>query len=65
MSQSFSAEQLVGRFVKFSAVVTAFTAFDLYGTGQVAEYFSVLLNIVGEKTLTAMFDSCFEGSIGS
>jgi hypothetical protein len=55
MSEASSA--LIGRFVRFSAVMTAFTSFDLYGTGRVAEYFNVLATIAGNDVLNSLFDT--------
>jgi hypothetical protein len=42
------------RFLEFSAAVTAFTTFDLYGTGQAELYFKTVQGIVGEKTLNQL-----------
>ena len=50
-------DPMVGRFVKLSTMLTAFSAFDLYGTGEVAEYYGVLSEIVGAPLLVALFDA--------
>ncbi len=44
-------DELLHRFVAFSAEVTAFSAFDLWGTGQAEAYFSTVVDEVGEGTL--------------
>ena len=42
---------MMGEFLEFSATLTAFTKFDLYGTAQAELYFDTVKGIVGEKTL--------------
>jgi hypothetical protein len=41
-------------FLDFSADVTAFAKFDLYGTGQAELYFETVKSIVGEATLNEL-----------
>lgn len=58
----------VGEFVKFSAVITAFGEFDLYGTGQAATYHGVIQEIVGAQALDdllAAFQRATNGLSGS
>lgn len=45
------------RFIEFSAEVTAFSAFDLHGTGHAEIYRSVVTRVVGEKVLTDLLDA--------
>ena len=45
------------RFIEFSAEVTAFSAFDLHGTGHAEIYRSVVTRVVGEKLLTELLDA--------
>jgi len=48
---------LSGRFLAFCAEVTAFTVFDLYGTGQAASYLETVVRVVGEGLLTELLDA--------
>lgn len=41
----------MNEFLDFSAAVTSFTKFELYGTGQAVLYFETVQDIVGEATL--------------
>jgi hypothetical protein len=45
------------RFIDFSAEVTAFSAFDLHGTGQAQAYLSTVVSVVGEAVLTELLDA--------
>jgi hypothetical protein len=45
------------RFLDFSSTVTAFTVYDLQGTGQADSYLSCVLGVVGEKLLTELLDA--------
>ena len=45
------------RFIEFSAEVTAFSAFDLHGTGHAEIYRSVVTRVVGEEVLTDLLDA--------
>lgn len=45
------------RFIEFSAEVTAFSAFDLHGTGHAEIYRSVVTRVVGVKVLTDLLDA--------
>jgi hypothetical protein len=49
--------ELSRRFIEFSAEVTAFSAFDLHGTGHAEIYRSVVTRVVGEKLLTELLDA--------
>jgi hypothetical protein len=48
--------ELLRRFVEFSASVTAFGAFDLYGTDQAEAYLATVLNQAGEPVLRELLD---------
>jgi hypothetical protein len=52
-----TGDSLPGRFLAFSAEVTAFTVFDLQGTGQSESYRSTVVRVVGEQTLTELLDA--------
>jgi hypothetical protein len=45
------------RFIEFSTEVTAFSAFDLHGTGHAEIYRSVVTRVVGKELLTDLFDA--------
>jgi hypothetical protein len=45
------------RFIDFSSEVTAFSAFDLYGTGQAPSYLSTVVRVVGEAVLAELLDA--------
>lgn len=47
---------MLDRFLKFSAEVTAFTVFQLNGTGQSQPYFETVIGVVGEPLLGQLFD---------
>jgi hypothetical protein len=49
--------ELSRRFIEFSAEVTAFSAFDLHGTGHAEIYRSVVTRVVGEGLLTELLDA--------
>ena len=48
---------LAQHFIGFSAEVTAFSAFDLYGTGHAEVYQSVVTRVAGEAVLTGLLDA--------
>jgi hypothetical protein len=52
-----TADSLADRFLSFSSEVTAFTVFDLRGTGQAESYLSTVVRVVGEQTLTELLDA--------
>jgi hypothetical protein len=45
------------RFLAFSSEVTAFTMFDLQGTGQAESYLSTVIRVIGEDQLTELLDA--------
>jgi len=52
-----SAAGLSARFLAFSSEVTAFSVFDLQGTGQAESYRSTVIRVVGEETLAELLDT--------
>lgn len=52
-----TAADLTERFLAFSADVTAFTEFDLLGTGQAGTYLETVVRVVGEDVLTELLDA--------
>lgn len=48
--------ELLERFLAFSAEVTAFTRFDLAGTGQAESYLDVVRRVVGDDVLGELLD---------
>jgi hypothetical protein len=52
------------RFIHFSSEVTAFSAFDLYGTGQAQSYLSTVVRVVGEAVLAELLDA-YDGAAGT
>jgi hypothetical protein len=48
---------MIERFVKFSAEITAFMAFDLYGTGQAQAYLDAVTGVVGAKLVEELLDA--------
>jgi hypothetical protein len=50
-------DDLSRRFIEFSAEVTAFSAFDLHGTGHAEVYRSVATRVLGEGLLTELLDA--------
>jgi hypothetical protein len=52
-----TAADLSRRFLAFSSEVTAFTVFDLQGTGQADSYLSTVARVVGEQALTELLDA--------
>jgi hypothetical protein len=42
---------MIDTFLAFSSEVTAFTTFELYGTGQAQAYLAAVTDVVGEKLL--------------
>ncbi|GGT05106.1 hypothetical protein [Streptomyces griseoviridis] len=51
MTQSTDAGKQLRDFVKFSATVTGFSEFDLWGTGQAEGYYKTVLNQEGPDAL--------------
>ncbi len=51
-----TADGLLERFLAFSAEVTAFSTFDLQGTGQTESYLSSVTDVVGEEVLGELLD---------
>ena len=45
------------RFLAFSSQVTAFTEFDLHGTGQAGSYLDTVIRVVGEGLLAELLDA--------
>jgi hypothetical protein len=45
------------RFIHFSSEVTAFSVFDLHGTGQAQSYLSTVIRVVGEAVLAELLDA--------
>ncbi len=45
------------RFIALSAEITAFTPFELQGTGQAREYFDKTVAVVGAATVRALLDA--------
>jgi hypothetical protein len=52
-----SAAGMSARFLAFSSEVTAFSVFDLQGTGQAESYLSTVIRVVGEETLAELLDT--------
>jgi hypothetical protein len=50
-------DSMSGRFLAFSSAVTAFSEFDLHGTGQAACYLSTVVRVLGQETLTELLDA--------
>lgn len=57
MTQGTTAEEKLREFVKFSATVTGFSEFDLWGTGQAQAYYDTVVDQEGpdaiEKTISS------------
>ncbi|WP_405449758.1 hypothetical protein OG350_24170 [Streptomyces achromogenes] len=51
MTQSTDAENKLREFVKFSAAVTGFSEFDLWGTGQAEAYYETAVNQEGQEAI--------------
>lgn len=45
------------QFVTFSAEVTGFTSFELYGTGLADDYLAAVIKVVGERSLGELLDA--------
>jgi hypothetical protein len=45
------------RFVAFSAEVTGFQPFELYGTGLTDDYLAAVIQVVGERSLGELLDA--------
>jgi hypothetical protein len=52
-----SEDSLSRRFLALSSEATAFSVFDLHGTGQAECYLSAVVRVVGEETLTELLDA--------
>ena len=50
--------ELLQPFVTFSASVTAFSEFDLLGTGQAEAFLETVQDQVGKETLRGLLDAC-------
>ena len=50
-------DDLLQRFLDFSAEVTAFSEFDLEGTGQAESYLESVVSVVGKATLRELLDA--------
>ncbi|MEU5113274.1 hypothetical protein AB0G64_17425 [Streptomyces longwoodensis] len=57
MTQETSAETELRAFVKFSATVTGFSEFDLWGTGQAEAYYRTAVQQLGPEGLQAAMAS--------
>lgn len=57
MTQTTDAENNLHEFVKFSAAVTGFSEFDLWGTGQAEEYYKTVLNQEGPDAIQKVIAS--------
>ncbi|MEU3291446.1 hypothetical protein ABZ722_03680 [Streptomyces longwoodensis] len=57
MTQETSAETELRAFVKFSATVTGFSEFDLWGTGQAEDYHRTAVQRLGPEGLQAAMAS--------
>jgi hypothetical protein len=55
--QDTMATDLARRFLAFSSRVTAFTEFDLHGTGQARSYLDTVVRVVGEGLLAELLDA--------
>ena len=54
---------LLDRFVAFSAEATAFTAIDLWGTGQAADYLATVQDEAGDQILGDLLDAARRGQL--
>lgn len=45
------------RFLAFSAEVTAFTSFELLGTGMAGDYLATVIDVVGEETVQQLLSA--------
>ena len=52
-----TTDHLLQRFLAFSAEVTAFSTFDLQGTGQDESYLSSVVHVVGKGVLGELLDA--------
>jgi hypothetical protein len=52
-----TTDSLLERFLALSAEVTAFSAFDLQGTGQAEPYLSSVADLVGDEVLGELLDA--------
>jgi len=50
-------DELLARFLDFSAEVTAFSVFELQGTGQAAPYLSAVVGVLGEDIVGDLLDT--------
>ena len=48
---------MIERFLAFSADVTAFTVFELQGTGQAEAYFATVTDVVGRELVDQLLDA--------
>ena len=52
-----SDKKRMERFLAFSAEITAFTPFDLRGTGMAETYFDTAIKVVGDATIDELLDT--------
>ncbi|MFI0884146.1 hypothetical protein [Streptomyces eurythermus] len=57
MTQTTDTEKNLRDFVKFSAAVTGFSEFDLWGTGQAEEYYKTVVNQEGPDAIRKVIAS--------
>ncbi|MFD0200676.1 MULTISPECIES: hypothetical protein [Saccharothrix] len=57
MTQATTTEEKVREFVKFSATVTGFSEFDLWGTGQAEAYYETVVNQEGKDAIQKAISS--------
>jgi hypothetical protein len=48
---------MMDRFLAFSAQITGFTVFELWGTGQAEAYFSTVSDVVGQELMAQVLDA--------
>jgi hypothetical protein len=57
MNAAPTAQDLLTRFLAFSAEVTAFSMFQLRGTGQAESYLATIKDVLGESVVTELLDA--------
>jgi hypothetical protein len=57
MTQGTDAEKKLREFVKFSAAVTGFSEFDLWGTGQAEAYYETVVDQEGPDAIRRLISS--------
>jgi hypothetical protein len=48
---------MIDRFLDISSEITAFTKFDLLGTGQAQEYLNAVTGVIGQATLDELYNA--------